>query len=182
MLQDAGYPAKFTPQTITLYTPAGPSADLMQILQGYWQNVGIKVDIKVVDTAVYFGLIFKRATNPTDQVVGAIWPWGPAGPFPSFFNNVYHSANMFTTVGVHTTSNDPKADDMYKAAVHEPDETKAKKLWNDFMHYGYDTQWINMPIVEAPSNVVLGPNVAPFGSFANRFLQQAYGSIQHASK
>ncbi|HUZ76402.1 MAG TPA: ABC transporter substrate-binding protein [Chloroflexota bacterium] len=179
LLQQAGFPGKFTPQDITLYTPAGPSADLMQILQGYWQKVGIKVNVQVLDTAVYLGRLFARAKKPTDVQVGQIFPWGPGGPFPSFFNNVYHSANMFTSVGVHTTGNDPQADKMYQAALHEPDETKAKKLWNDLMHYGYDKMWINVPIVDMPSDVVLGPHVGQFTRFANTFLQQAYVGITH---
>ena len=41
LLQDAGYPGKFTPQSTTLYTTP-VEADLMQILQGYWQAVGIE--------------------------------------------------------------------------------------------------------------------------------------------
>ncbi|MGH2520109.1 MAG: ABC transporter substrate-binding protein, partial [Chloroflexota bacterium] len=177
LLSAAGYPGKFTPQAITLNTPAGPAADLMQVLQGYWQKVGINVNIKVIDTAVYFGMIFKRATKPTDPIVGTVWPWGP---FPSFFNNVYHSANMFTSVGVHTTGNDPKADQMYQTAVHEPDETKAKQLWNAFMHYGYDTMWINVPIVELPTNCLVGSKVGPFSLYANTALEQAYVGIEHA--
>jgi peptide/nickel transport system substrate-binding protein len=111
LLQEAGYPGKFNPQSSTLYTTA-VAADLMQILQGYWQAVGISTDIQVVDTPVYNGLVFVRAKEQTDKQVGAIWPWVNTG----FFNNVYHSANMFTSKGVHTTSNDTKADDMYQAA------------------------------------------------------------------
>ena len=74
LLQEAGYPGKFNPQTITLYTTA-VAADLMQILQGYWQAVGVNVDVQVVDTPVYNGLVFVRAKDPTDKQVGAIWPW-----------------------------------------------------------------------------------------------------------
>src|SRR5205807_2567508 len=126
LLQDSGYPGKFNPQSTTLYTTA-VAADLMQILQGYWQAVGINVDIQVVDTPVYNGLVFVRAKEPTEKQVGAIWPWVNTG----FFNNVYHSANMFTSTGVHTTSNDTKADELYQAAIAELDEAKAKKLWQD---------------------------------------------------
>ena len=39
----------------------------MQILQGYWQAVGINVDIQVVDTPVYNGLVFVRAKEPTEH-------------------------------------------------------------------------------------------------------------------
>jgi hypothetical protein len=73
---------------------------------------------------VYNKLVFVRATSPADQQVGALWPWVNVGAF----NNVYHSANMFTSTGVHTTSNDTKADAMYQAAITELDDTKAKQL------------------------------------------------------
>jgi ABC-type transport system substrate-binding protein len=179
LLQQAGFPGKFNPQTITLFCEPGPVSDQMQILQGYWQKIGLQVEIKVVDAAVYTGRIFQRAKDPSGDIVGQIWPWGPGGPFPSFFNNVYHSANMFTSKGVHTTSNDPKADELYQAAVHEPDETKSKKMWNDFMHYGYDTMLVNMPVVQYPFNVVAGPKVGDFTQFSYGAIQQAYVGITH---
>jgi peptide/nickel transport system substrate-binding protein len=174
LLQDAGYPSKFNPQTITLYTTA-VAADLMQILQGYWQAVGVNVDVQPVDTPVYNGLVFVRAKEPTEKQVGAIWPWVNAG----FFNNVYHSANMFTSTGVHTTSNDAQADQMYQAAVAELDDAKAKKLWQDLMHYAYDTMWINVELVEVPTYFAVGPQL---GAFTNRSyinLWDSYVGIQH---
>jgi peptide/nickel transport system substrate-binding protein len=176
LLQDAGYPGKFNPQTITLYTTAVAS-DLMQILQGYWQAVGVDVDVQTVDTPVYNGMVFVLAKDPTDKQVGAIWPW--VGP--TFFNNVYHSANMFTSTGVHTTSNDTQADQMYQAATTELDDTKAKKLWQDMMHYGYDTMWVNVELVSVPTYFVVGPNVGPFTSKSYLSIWDAYAGIQHAA-
>ncbi len=175
LLQDAGYPSKFNPQTITLYTTA-VAADLMQILQGYWEAVGVHVDVQTVDTPVYNGLVFVRATNPTDKQVGAVWPWvGPSAP-----NNVYHSANMFTSTGVHTTSNDPKADQMYQAATSELDETKAKKLWQDMMHYGYDTMLVNVEVVVVPTYFAVGSQVGPFTGRTWVNLPDSYVGIQRA--
>jgi ABC-type transport system substrate-binding protein len=175
LLQDAGYPGKFNPQSTTIYTQA-VNADLMQILQGYWEAVGVNTDIQVVDTPVYNKLVFVRATAPTDQQVGAIWPWVS----PTFFNNVYHSANMFTSTGVHTTSNDTKADAMYQAAVTELDDTKAKKAWQDLMHYGYETMWVNEELVEVPSYFAVGSSVGQFTYNVNRSIWDAYVGIQHA--
>src|SRR5579864_763169 len=157
LLTDAGYPGKFTPQQIQLYTTA-VAADLMQVLQGYWQAIGMDVNIQVVDTPVYNKLVFVRATTPTEQQVGAVWPWVNVGAF----NNVYHSANMFTSTGVHTTSNDTKADEMYQAAITELDDSKAKKLWQDMMHYGYNTMWVNVELVQVPTYFAVGPNVGDF--------------------
>jgi peptide/nickel transport system substrate-binding protein len=176
LLSDAGYPGKFNPQQIQLYTTA-VAADLMQVLQGYWQALGIDVNIQVVDTPVYNKLVFVRATSPTDQQVGAVWPWVNVGAF----NNVYHSANMFTSTGVHTTSNDAKADEMYQAAITELDDTKARKLWQDMMHYGYNTMWINVELVEVPTYFVVGKKVGEFKGRTWINLPDSYVTIQHAS-
>jgi ABC-type transport system substrate-binding protein len=176
LLADAGYPGKFNPQQIQLYTTA-VAADLMQVLQGYWEAIGMDVNIQVVDTPVYNKLVFVRATSPTDQQVGAVWPWVNVGAF----NNVYHSANMFTSTGVHTTSNDTKADAMYQAATTELDDTKAKKLWQDMMHYGYDTMWVNVELVEVPTYFAVGKNVGEFKGRTWINLNDTYVAIQHAS-
>ena len=176
LLADAGYPGKFNPQQIQLYTTA-VAADLMQVLQGYWQAVGIDVNVQVVDTPVYNKLVFVRATSPTDQQVGAIWPWVNVGAF----NNVYHSANMFTSTGVHTTSNDTRADAMYQAATTELDDTKAKALWQDMMHYGYDTMWVNVELVEVPTYFAVGKKVGEFKGRTWINLNDTYAAIQHAT-
>jgi peptide/nickel transport system substrate-binding protein len=176
LLSDAGYPGKFNPQTITLYTNA-LAADLMQAIQGYWQAVGINVDIQVVDTPVYNSVWSKRPTAATDQNAGVIWPWVNT----SYFNNVYHSANQWTSTGVNGTGNDPKADQMYQAAVAELDDSKAKTLWRQLMHYGYDTMWTNIELVEVPTYFAVGPQV---GAFTNRTwlnIWDTYVGIQHAA-
>ena len=149
----------------------------MQILQGYWEAVGVHVDVQVVDTPVYQGMVFVRAKDPTDKQVGAIWPWVS----PTFFNNVYHSANMFTSTGVHTTSNDTTADQMYQAATTELDDAKAKKLWQDMMHYGYDTMWVNVELVTVPTYFVVGKNVGQFTGRSYLSIWDAYAGIQHAA-
>jgi len=172
LLQEAGFPGKFNPQTITMVTQP-VNADLMQILQGYWQAVGITVDIEVVDTPVYNGLVFVRATQPTEKQVGIIWPWVSSVAA----NNFYHSANMFTSTGVHTTSNDTHADELYQAAASELDEDKAKKLWQDFMHYAYETMWVNIGLVNVPANFVVGPNVGEFTRNTHRNIFEAYSGI-----
>jgi peptide/nickel transport system substrate-binding protein len=176
LLSDAGYPGKFNPQTITLYTNA-LAADLMQAIQGYWDAVGIKVDIQVVDTPVYNSVWSKRPTAATDQNAGVIWPWVNV----SAFNNVYHSANQWTSTGVNGTGNDPKADQMYAAAVAELDDTKAKTLWRQLMHYGYETMWTNIELVELPTYFVLGPQVGAFADRSWLNIWDSYVGIQHAA-
>ena len=108
LLQDAGYPNKFNPQTVTLYTTA-VAADLMQILQGYWQAVGIKADVQVVDTPVYNGMVFVRAKEPTDKQVGAIWPW--VRPASSTTCTTRRTCSRRPACTPRATT--PKADEMY---------------------------------------------------------------------
>jgi len=129
------------------------------------------------DTPVYNGIWSKRPTSATDQNAGVVWPWINT----SFFNNVYHSANQWTTTGVNGTGNDPKADQMYQAAVAELDDAKAKQLWRQLMHYGYDTMWTNIELVEVPTYFAVGPKV---GAFTNRSwlnIWDSYVGIQHAA-
>jgi len=86
---------------------------------------------------------------------------------------------MFTSTGVHTTSNDTKADAMYAAATAELDDAKAKKLWQDLMHYAYNEMWINVGLVNVPTYFVVGPNVGAFTGRNHLFLPDAYSGIQH---
>jgi ABC-type transport system substrate-binding protein len=144
-------------------------------LQGYWQAVGIDTDVQVVDTAAWNGIVFVRAKDASDKNVGAVWAW--VGP--TWANNVYHSANMFTSTGVHTTGNDPKADEMYQTAAVTLDESQGKKLWQDFMHYAYDNMWVNVALVNVPSLFVVGPEVGAFTVNTHRSIWEAYVGIQH---
>ena len=113
LLKEAGYPGKFADPVIKIYATPGDVANLSQILSGYWEAVGIQTKIEVVDAAAWGGMFFVRVTGPTSPAVGAIFPW----IFPSVFNNVYHSANMYKSTGVHSTGNDPKADELYAKAT-----------------------------------------------------------------
>jgi len=173
LLKEAGYPGKFKDPVINIYTQA-QWADLMQALAGYWEAAGIQTKINVVDAMTYGGYVFVRAKDGSVPIVGGIWPW----VFGSFFNNVYHSANMFTSRGVHTTANDPKADEMYDKAVKELDPAKAKRMWTDFMNYGYD-MWVTVGIVKVPAYNAVGPKVGKFTSNAHLSLWDAAAGIQH---
>ena len=95
-----------------------------------------------------------------------------------FFNNMYHSANMYKSIGAHTTSNDPKVDEMYDKAVGELDPVKAKKMWTEFMNTVYD-MWVTVGIVRVPTYVAVGPSLGQFTSFAHLSLYDSLAGIQH---
>ena len=166
---------KFKNKKIILYSPPrGYTPDLMQILAGYWAEVGVRVDVKVVDDTELGGMIFVRAKDASGPVVGNMWPW----VFGGAYNNVYHSANMFTSKGVHTSANDPKADELYFKAVNELDLVKAKKYWTEFMDYAYDVMFVNMGIMSVPSYWVLGPRISRATTKTHLNLWEAYAGIQ----
>ena len=98
---------------------------------------------------------------------------------PIASNNFYHSANMFTSTGVHTTGNDPKADELYQAAATELDEAKAKKNWQEMMKYAYDVMWVNIGLVNMPTNYVVGPNLGELVINQHRPLAEAYVGFKH---
>jgi ABC-type transport system substrate-binding protein len=176
LLKEAGYPKNFKNQKIILFSPpTNYTPDLMQILAGYWAEVGIRVDVKVIDDTELGGMIFatKDASSPA---VGNMWPW----IFGGAFNNVYHSANMFTSKGVHKTANDPKADELYFKAVNELDLVKAKKYWTEFMDYAYDVMFVNMGIMTIPNYWVVGPRIGKVTSGAHLSIWDAYAGVQHA--
>jgi ABC-type transport system substrate-binding protein len=119
-------------------------------------------------------MIFNRAKNPTDPIVGAIWPW----IFPGVPNNVYHSANMYKSTGVHSTGNDPKADELYDKAATELDMKKAEQYWREFQTYAKE-MWVNVGLVKLPSYWVVGPNVGEFSEFSYVSLNDSYAGIKH---
>jgi len=156
LLEEAGYPDAFATPTIGLYTPEQWSEEML-ILQGYWEEIGIDVDVEIVEMGKFFDLMFARADSPDDECVGQIWPWIN----PTVFQNVYHSSNMFTSLGVHTTANDPEMDTLYDAVLAETDIAKQKQLWTEFMQKGRD-MWIVTGMWEQPSYWVVSDNLGEF--------------------
>ena len=120
------------------------------------------------------GLIFVRQKDASSPIVGGIWPW----VFGGAFNNVYHSANMFTSHGVHTTGNDPQADELYARATNELDPVKAKQYWTEFMAYAKE-MYVNVGLVSVPNYWIMGPNVGIVTDKAYLSIWDAYANIQH---
>jgi len=172
LLKDAGYPDKFADPTITVFAPA-PNQDFLLMLFGYWEKAGLKMKLEIVDMGVYWSMLFARPKEG-DRNVGWAWPWASG----SFFNSTYHSANMYTSRGIHGTSNDTKATEMYDAYLKEQDLTKAEKLWNEFQVY-VKSLYINIGVAEVDPLIVVGKNLGKFTGENWISLQDAYDGIQH---
>jgi ABC-type transport system substrate-binding protein len=171
LMAQAGYPQDYADPTITLYTTAA-TQDYMLVILGYWDAAGFQTHLEIVDIGVYWGMLFARP-QPGDRNVGWIWPWTSG----SFFNCTYHSANMYTSRGIHGTSNDAKATEMYDDYIAETDMAKAEQKWADFQKY-VKTLYISFGIAEVEPKMPVAPTL---GEFAGRNwigIQEAYSGIQ----
>lgn len=96
-------------------------------------------------------------------------------------NSTYHSANMYTSKGVHGTAHDTTADEMYDAYIRETDPVKAEQLWHDFRAY-VDSLYICYSIAEIEGKVPVAPTLGKWQFPADRaqiFTQDIYPYIQH---
>ncbi len=177
LLKEAGYPDKFSaPEVVINVVTGGTVPDYMQIIAGYWEAVGVKTKINIMDANPWAGMFFVRIKDEKAPNAGGVFPW----VFPGVFNNVYHSANMFTSMGIHGTSNDAKATEMYAKATSELNPAKQKKLWTEFLTY-VRSLYINVPLVMADSLAVVSKKVGKFNRTASAFIgYDIYASVQPA--
>ena len=174
LLQEAGYPDAFDKSTIDFYVTATQS-DFAQLLQGYWSAVGIDVKITLMESSAWFGIVFVRNEDPTAPQAGGMWMWGPWAVVP---NAIYHSANMYTSQGVHTTGNDPHADALYAKATGELDPELQRQYWTDVLNYAYD-MWVNTGTVLIQPLVMLSDRIGEVGR-GWVFIDDAYATMTHA--
>jgi len=174
LLDQAGYPGAFATPTIHVYTPAQWSEEML-ICQGYWEEIGLDVEIQIVEMGKFFDLMFARADSPDDECVGQVWPWIN----PTVFQNVYHSSNMFTSLGVHTTANDPAMDALYNAVLAETNLERQEQLWTEFIQKGKD-MWIVTGLWEEPTYWVKGPHLGEWTKHSHLFITDALDGTSHA--
>jgi peptide/nickel transport system substrate-binding protein len=171
LMADAGYPSAFANPVITIYTPSS-SQDRMLYYMSYWQTIGLQVQLKVFDLSTYYSYLGFGA--PPGGNEGWIWFW-KSWSYPI---SVYHSANMYTSKGVHKTTNDATADEMYASITHESDYNKAFKAMQDFQVY-VKSLYTNIGVVEYSSYFLYAPSV--IGAFEGRSFSSYYDALQGAT-
>jgi ABC-type transport system substrate-binding protein len=177
LLEEAGYPENFADPVIHIYgTAAGQ--DKLLLFIGYWEAVGLQIQLEVVDLTVYYSYLFHNFAGRIeegDANVGWIFNWASY----SYPNSVYHCANMYTSQGVHGTGNDPVADEMYAAVTNQKDYAIADEKFAEFQLY-VKSLYINVGVVEYESLVIYNPDT--LGTWSGRNWDAIYGAlagIQH---
>jgi len=182
LLKEANYPNAFSNPTITCYTTAAGGlsggTDLFLLLQSYWQSVGFKVDVKVVDGTIFNNYIFNGFARfkGTEENIGWIGCWN----YDAFFNSSYHAANMYCSMGIHNGGNDPNVDALYLKATKESDPVLGAKYFNDF-EVAAQAMGINIGIAQTQAYSIYNPKT--IGGWTGRTWVSYWdstNSIQHA--
>jgi ABC-type transport system substrate-binding protein len=85
---------------------------------------------------------------------------------------------MYTTWGVHGTSNDAKATQMYDAYLKITDPAASAQAWNQFQKY-VKTLYINIGLVEIDPVYVAGPELGEFTGPTWMSNDEAITGVQH---
>lgn len=178
LLEEAGYPDSFADPTIHIYTAAA-GQDYILLLMGYMEAVGLQVQLEIVDSSIATAYMFSswgtQRVKEGDPNVGWIFNWS----FQSFFNCMYHSANMYCSYGMHSTGNDPTADELYLKAANERDPVLSAQYFGEFQVY-CRSLYINIGICTFDTLIVYNP--ATIGAWAGRIwvsYQDSLNGIQH---
>jgi peptide/nickel transport system substrate-binding protein len=126
LLQDAGYPGKFSDPAIKIFSAAQFSwePDFLQVISGYWEAVGVKTQIVPMDfTAMRSGWV---AADP--KMLGGVVPWIGAG---AALNQMPAQQNNMTTQGVNHAASDPELDRMFLETIAELDVKKRLDRWQE---------------------------------------------------
>ena len=159
LLAEAGYPDAFDTPVINFYVTA-TQENFAQVLLGYWTEIGLDVEINVMESVAWSGIVFVRNEDPTAPQAGGMWMWGP---FPVVPN---------------ATGNDPHADELYAKATGELDPVLQKQYWTDFLNYAYD-MWVNTgTVLIQPLTLVSDKIGDPTRGWISP--DDAYATIQHA--
>ncbi len=123
--------------TIEYVVPASrwpKSKEMGEAIAGYWQAVGLKTDLKVLEFSQFLVRLRDRKVRP-DVIF-------------SSHNNALMEAErtvqvFYQSIDKATSSSivDAKADQLVAAAGNEPDNARRKAIYNELMQRGYDEAW-----------------------------------------
>jgi peptide/nickel transport system substrate-binding protein len=178
LLKDAGYPNNFKDPVIKIYAQ-GYQMDMINMLVGYWNKVGIQTKVTTVDSLGFSKLFFAYNRDSKSDANGAVIPWYYSGTY----NSLYHSANMYCSYGQHGTGgpNEAKAggaDELYAKAASDLDPAQAMKDYTAFIQYGYN-MWVNVGMVQVKSYAVCAPTVGDFQGPLYMGFWYYLNTIQH---
>jgi peptide/nickel transport system substrate-binding protein len=175
LLAEAGYPAKFKDPVVNLWSFQAPGASwmpqLIQIVAGYWEAVGVKTKITPIDFGAMRALYRARPIDP--KLPGSVYPFPErAQPFP-----LMSIANAFASTGINSLLRDQAWDDLYVKVLGERNDKERLKLTRQLMNQAYN-HFACIPVVNVEQLYAVGSRVGQWQALVP-YLGQAYEAIQH---
>ena len=135
LLAEAGFPNGFSFQILT--PPIEPAfSKLAEAVAGYWEEIGLKPEIVIVDKAV----VNTEYIYP-QKTAGYVYP--AANSFRTDYST--NMVSRFTYNGKNSYYQDPEIQALFDKLVPETDWVKRNELWGEIAKYLHDN-YITVPI------------------------------------
>jgi len=176
LLAEAGYPGKWADPTINVCTVAGPSMDFWLALQGYWQKAGFKVKVNVIDTSVWYQILFVGPLKGTESFLGWIWSFSLAS-----FNGTAYCRNLYTSYGIHQVTVDKDVDALFDKYIVELNPDKARDYYIEWQRAA-KAKYTSLGVAMIDPLLIVSDNIGDFTLYPHKFLQFAAAGIKHPAK
>jgi peptide/nickel transport system substrate-binding protein/dipeptide transport system substrate-binding protein len=171
LMKDAGYANGFSMKYYSFSQGDAPyMPDLNQVIQGYWQKIGVSAELVPIDYGVW-KKIANTATNP--QLIGAasmfsasFSPFTPTKLFPYYLKDKY------------ALLSNPTIDDLAQRAYSELDPAKATALITEASKIILDS-WVTIPTAVVPALAATGPMVTLDYPAPIHSLSMVLNLVQH---
>jgi peptide/nickel transport system substrate-binding protein len=173
LLAEAGYPDRWANPVITCFLSAGPAMDFWQALQGYWDKVGLQVDLKILDVSEVWAYVFLEALQGNESYLGWIWSWTGGA-----FNGTAYCRNMYTSYGIHQVTVDDAVTALYDKYIVELDPDLARQYYIDWQMAAKELM-TSIGIVYTEPMFLVGPNIGEFTFNTHRDAWLASNGLKH---
>ncbi len=182
LLKEAGWEQGFDLQMWSTNFSGTPYMnDISQALAGFWEEIGIKVDLKVVERGVWTPMTRKKGNSAWDQGMnGDVSIYRNAGrplPVPRYQSTFHPDSNHHAFGDAdHPTPQLEEYVKLHEIAISERDEAKRFKATNDILQLVADN-WIGVPIVQGVS--LYATNADTVGHWQGIYGRGELGDVFH---
>ncbi|WP_166741610.1 ABC transporter substrate-binding protein [Cumulibacter soli] len=151
LLEEAGYPDGFEID-FTTYSQTTVVPDVQKLVEavaGYWEQIGIKVNINVLDAATYLPAVRSHSYD------GAIVLGAPS----LLYTDPAQYWTWFESDGAYSTVSDPELDKVFAELNQQVDPDKILPIATEIRET-VDAQHYGLPMVNVDTVHAVGPNVA----------------------
>jgi peptide/nickel transport system substrate-binding protein len=140
LLTEAGYPGKFKDPVVKVFSTTQAQyvwePDLMQLIAGYLEAVGIKTQVVPMDISALRADWMGKSPNIMGGIVA--WIGNSADTTMAAYQNHYTNGSTGAPEGVNHGGNDPNLDKLFFQMVGELDDAKRLQDWQQIQEISYN--------------------------------------------